>query len=289
MQAINLEQLELKKLNMRSLKTLIGWAKKEGWNPGENDFDVFWKTDPDGFYGFFHENELIAGGAVVSYNYEFGFMGLFIVHTDFRGQGIGKKLWYLRRDLLLGRLKNDAAIGMDGVVKMQPFYEKGGFNIAFKDERYECIGQQLSVSNNVSTVETEDFEKLFDYDLVCFGFKRNEFLKNWLIIPDSSCFKFTRNNEFKGYAVIRKVNSGFKIGPLFADNVEVAEELYRACLNSAIGEPVYLDVPAINKGAVNLTKKYKAKCTYECARMYHGQTPKISMDKVYGITTFEFG
>ena len=111
---INLENLELKKLEKNDLRTLVDWAKKEGWNPGENDFDVFWKTDPDGYYGFYFEDKLIAGGAIISYNQEFGFMGLFIVQPSFRDQGIGKKLWYLRRDLLIRRLNDDATIGMDG-------------------------------------------------------------------------------------------------------------------------------------------------------------------------------
>ncbi|WP_299553325.1 GNAT family N-acetyltransferase [Seonamhaeicola sp.] len=286
---MNLENLELKKLNKNGLKTLVGWAKKEGWNPGEHDFDVFWKTDPDGYYGFYSENELIAGGAVISYNQEFGFMGLFIVHPDFRGQGIGKKLWYLRRDLLLGRLKDGAAIGMDGVVDMQPFYEKGGFNIAFRDERYECVGQKTSVSSAVSTIEAEDFGKLADYDLECFGYKREAFLKHWLMLPDSKSYKFSENNEIKGFAVIRKVNSGFKIGPLFADHDAIAEALYKACLNSAIGASVYLDIPVINKGAMDLVKTYNAKYVFECARMYYGKPPKTAIDKVYGITTFELG
>ena len=65
---INLENLELKKLEKNDLRTLVDWAKKEGWNPGENDFDVFWKTDPDGYYGFYFEDKLIAGGAIISGN-----------------------------------------------------------------------------------------------------------------------------------------------------------------------------------------------------------------------------
>ncbi|NQX85749.1 MAG: GNAT family N-acetyltransferase [Flavobacteriaceae bacterium] len=286
---MNVESLELKKLKRNDLRTLVDWSKREGWNPGENDFDVFWKTDPHGFYGFYLEDKLIAGGAIVSYNQEFGFMGLFIVHPSFRAQGVGKKLWYLRRDLLIRRLNNDATIGMDGVVEMQSFYEKGGFNIAFRDERYECIGQKTPISDAISIIETEDFEKLVDYDLECFGYERREFLKNWFVIPNSKSFKFSEKNELKGYAVIRKVNSGFKIGPLFADNDEIAEELYKACLNSVVGKTVYLDIPVINKGAVGLVKKYGAKYIFECARMYYGDFPKMNIDKVFGITTFELG
>ncbi|NOR86794.1 MAG: GNAT family N-acetyltransferase, partial [Bacteroidales bacterium] len=69
----------------------------------------------------------------------------------------------------------------------------------------------------------------------------------------------------------------------------IAEELYKACLNSVIGKPLYLDIPVINTEAVNLIKKYQAKYVFECARMYLGPAPNIEMDKVFGITSFEAG
>jgi GNAT superfamily N-acetyltransferase len=286
---IDTAALALKKLNRDEVKKLVCWAKEEGWNPGENDFDVFWKTDPDGFYGFYLGSLLVAGGAVVSYNRQFGFMGLFIVHPDFRSQGIGKKLWYLRRDLLIKRLHKGASIGMDGVVAMQPFYEKGGFNIAFKSERYECVGKNSSISKAISQVDQRDFKKVSDYDLMCFGFERKKFLENWLTLPGSRSFKFSENNRLKGYAVIREVNAGYKIGPLFADNYMVAEALYKACLDWAAGASVYLDIPTSNKNAIDMIMKYEAVYTFECARMYYGAFPENTVDKVYGITTFELG
>jgi len=286
---IELKNLNFIKLNRDGAKILVDWAASEGWNPGKDDFDVFWKTDPDGFYGFYFDDQLIAGGTIISYNDEYGFMGLFIVHPDYRGIGIGKKLWHLRKNLLIKRLKNGATIGMDGVIEMQPFYEKGGFHIAFRDERYECVGQNALISNSISTIQLNDFDNILHYDIKCFGFKRLAFLKNWLNIPNSKSFKYMESSNLKGYAVIRKVHSGYKIGPLFADNTEIAEELFKACLKNAIGKLVYIDIPVINKGAVNLVKKYNAKYIFECARMYYGQNPKTATDKVYGITTFELG
>lgn len=281
--------LELQQLNIEGAKTLLDWARMEGWNPGNHDYEVFWKTDPEGFYGFYLDNQLIAGGAVISYGGEYGFMGLFIVHPDFRGNGIGKKLWYLRRDLLLKRLKDGASIGMDGVVDMQPFYNQGGFEIAFKDERYERYGMSAEVNEHISEIEKNDFDRIEHYDRLCFGFKRTEFLQNWLTLPGSKAFKYSVGNTLKGYAVIREVNPGFKIGPLFADDEEVAEELYKSCLNSAIGQLVYLDIPTTNEEAVNLVKKYDAKYVFECARMYYGKEPETPINKVFGITTFELG
>lgn len=286
---INLDNLTLTKLCKNDLKTLVDWARNEGWNPGAYDYHAFWNTDPEGYYGFFYQDKLIAGGAIVSYSGTFGFMGLFIVHADFRGLGIGTKLWYLRRDLLLKRINNNAAIGMDGVVAMQPFYEKGGFNIAFRDERYECIGKKYPPNKAISLITSTDHEMINAYDIQCFGYKRKRFLENWLVLPESKAFKFYEDNKIKGYAVIRKVDSGYKIGPLFANNNEIAEALYKACLNTAIDAPVYLDIPVINNGAVALVKKYNAKYVFECARMHYRECTEMDPHKIYGITTFELG
>ncbi len=286
---MNIENIDLKKLDKSGLKTLISWASNEGWNPGKNDADVFWDTDPNGFYGFYYENKLIAGGAIISYNKEFGFMGLFIVHNDFRNIGIGNKLWHLRRDRLLQRLNANASIGMDGVLAMQPFYNKGGFNIAYRDERYEFKSDITPFSDLVSPINKEDFEKINDYDINYFGFDRSIFLNNWLRMPESKAVKYTEENEILGYAVIRKAETGYKIGPLFANNEKIAEELFKWCLSIAPNEPVYLDIPTTNENAVNLVKKYNGKYIFECARMYYGKPPKTNINAIYGITTFELG
>lgn len=43
------DKLEFRKLDYAGLQTLVDWAKNEGWNPGINDAELFWNTDPDGY------------------------------------------------------------------------------------------------------------------------------------------------------------------------------------------------------------------------------------------------
>jgi GNAT superfamily N-acetyltransferase len=286
---MNLENIVLKKLDKSNLTTLVQWASIEGWNPGKNDVDVFWNTDPDGFLGFYYEDKLIAGGAIVSYNNEFGFMGLFIVHKDFRSQGIGNKLWQLRRDLLISRLNANASIGMDGVVHMQAFYNKGGFNLAFRDERYEFNTAEIAFSPDVTLIKRADFESIIVYDAAYFGCRRSIFLENWLSMPESKAVKYAKDNKILGYAVIRKAEMGYKIGPLFANDENIAEELFKSCLSFAPNDLVFLDIPTTNENAVSLVNKYKGKYVFECGRMYHGEIPKIEIKNIYGITSFELG
>ena len=91
---------------------LVEWADKEGWNPGPYDAEVYWATDPDGYYGYKVDGELVAGGSIVSYNGEFGFMGFFIVKPEYRSKGMGRQLWYQRRDTLIERLNKEVSSNM---------------------------------------------------------------------------------------------------------------------------------------------------------------------------------
>lgn len=280
---------ELTKLNKEHLITLVKWAEEEGWNPGPGDADVYWQTDPDGYYGYFENGELIAGGSTVSYDGDFGFMGFFIVKPEYRGKGIGRKLWFQRRDMMLSRLKQGAAIGMDGVVDMQGFYNKGGFEIAFRDERYEFNGNRYKYDANISVVDKNDFEKIIKYDALYFGLPRPQFLKPWMEVEDTVSFKYIDNNEIQGYITVRKAFTGYKICPLFAENEYIAEELLKAALEHTAGDLLYLDIPVINSNAKKLVEKYKGKYVFECARMYYGKPPDVDINKIFGITTFELG
>lgn len=287
--SMDIAALQFEQLDRAGLDTLVTWAAAEGWNPGLHDADVFWATDPEGFYGYYHNGALIGGGSLVSYNGQFGFMGFFIVQPAYRSQGIGRKLWYQRRDQLLSRMDSGAAIGMDGVVDMQPFYAKGGFEIAYRDERYERMGEAFEPNEHISPITVEDLPAILQYDEQCFGFARPQFIQPWLQMPDNHTFKYMEAGKLKGFAMLRKCRTGYKVGPLFADDSNVAEALYKACLNAAQGEPVYLDIPVSNAAATTLVKKYAATYVFECARMYYGTPPATDTQKVYGITSFELG
>lgn len=289
MKDIDFENIRLQKLDQNELITLVSWAEKEGWNPGPHDAEVFYAADPDGHYGYFIDDQMIAGGSIISYHAQFGFMGLFIVKPEFRYSGIGRKLWYQRRDMLLSRLNEGASIGMDGVVAMQPFYSKGGFVSAFRDERHELTGSKQEIDTRITRICDEDFPAIFKYDTQCFGYQRYEFLDPWLKIPGNSNFKYESDGNLLGFVVMRKAALGYKIGPLFAENQQVAEALYKACLNEVPNELVYLDISSANKEAVELTKKFNTKFVFECARMYHGKAPSLPIHKIFGITTFELG
>ena len=76
------ENLKIRYMTRNELDVAVGWAAKEGWNPGLNDADVFWQTDPEGFMALEKDGQMIGSVSGVSYNGKFGFGGFFILNQN---------------------------------------------------------------------------------------------------------------------------------------------------------------------------------------------------------------
>src|SRR3954452_22300620 len=50
----------------------------------------------------------------------------------------------------------------------------------------------------------------------------------------------------RGYGVIRRCRTGFKVGPLVAETEDGADGLFRSLVAEADSEPVFLDIPEPN-------------------------------------------
>lgn len=94
----------------------------------------------------------------------------------------------------------------------------------------------------------------------------------------------------RGYGVIRPCYRGWKIGPLFARDLVTAESIFRGLVDRIPnGDPFVLDVAEPNAAALALVRRYNLTEVFATARMYTGPFPKVNLDWVYGVTTFELG
>ena len=286
---MELNELVIRAMTRPELDTLVEWAAGEGWNPGVNDAQIFWDTDPQGFVAAELGGELIGGGSVVSYCGRFGFMGLFIVRPDQRRQGLGERLWLCRRDLLLSRLHPPAVIGMDGVFAMQGFYARGGFAFCNRDLRFAGIGAASRPEKWLVDLGEVSSAELSRYDSAHFPAPRERFIKAWIRQPGSRAMGTLREGVLRGYGLIRPCRQGFKIGPLFAEDGEIADALFRALVDTATGEQIFLDVPENNAQAMALAQRHGLREVFGCARMYYGPPPALPYNEIFGVTSFELG
>ena len=286
---MNKSDLLIRGMRREELDILVDWAAIEGWNPGLSDADIFWATDPEGFIGAELDGELIGGGSIVSYNGRYGFMGFFIVHPDHRGRGLGNTLWHARRNMLIDRLEKPATIGMDGVFDMQSYYAKGGFEFAGRDLRFETIGKPFSIPGDIVDLGEIEFAEIEAYDRAHFPAPRIEFLRRWLNQPGAFSLGAVNDGNLTGFAVMRPCRKGYKIGPLFADNPDIAENLFHALSAKAPDEAIFLDAPETNPAAIAMAHRHNMVEVFGCAKMYLGPKPELPEQEIFGVTSFELG
>jgi len=286
---MTLDEMHIRHMTRGELDTLVEWAACEGWNPGLDDAEVFWNTDPDGFIAAEIGGELVGGGSIVAYDKLYGFMGFFIMRPDCRGRGLGDRLWNERKKRLLARLDPGASIGMDGVFNMQEYYARGGFRFVCRDLRFEGRGMEFSRPEGVVEASSIRFERIDAYDRRHFPAPRSRFLGNWIQRPRGHALAVLEDDAVCGYGVMRPCRTGHKIGPLFAANASVAEQLLMALASRVPGEPIFLDVPEINREALMLVARHGMNEVFGCARMVLGPVPKLPDAEIFGVTTFELG
>lgn len=292
---------------------IISLAQNEGWNPGIVDGEAFYAADPNGF--FIGELDGIPISCISAVRYgSFGFIGLYIVEKPFRGMGYGMAIWNRAMEAL-----SDCNIGLDGVIAQQENYKKSGFWLANRNLRFERKFEDRAdrrLNNRtdgtlhrkfdgrgegwiesesplqhpcIVMADTVPFEGLDAYDGLHFPDKRSLFLKKWLSMPMSTSLAYVENSSILGFGTIRKCFSGYKVGPLYAQDFGVAEELFLHLVDKAAGETVVLDISEENTTAMELVNKHNMKLVFETARMYTGERPDVQSDEIIGITTFELG
>ncbi|MCF6436862.1 GNAT family N-acetyltransferase [Pseudoalteromonas sp. MMG022] len=278
--------LTIKTMTPSELDIAVEWAACEGWNPGLSDAQCYYRADPNGFLMGYLGDEPIASISVVKYNDSFGFLGFYIVKPEYRGLGFGWQIWQAGLQYL-----NGCNIALDGVVAQQDNYKKSGFKLAYRNIRFAGTGGGTEpLASNIVSLSDLPIATVLDYEQAFFPAKRESFLKCWVTQANSHALAIMNEGKIAGYGVIRPCRQGYKIGPLFANSKAEAEQLFQA-LRAKISttDTIYLDVPEVNDAAVALANDHGMAPDFETARMYTGNTPKLSLERTYGVTSFEIG
>lgn len=277
----------IRQLHRSELDILLDWAAEEQWNPGDEG-DVFWATDPDAYIGIEDDGELAGALAIVDYSNRLGNMGLFILQPHFRGKGLGRQLWYHGRDRLLERLAPGSPIAIDGVEAMQPFYSGSGFVKTHDHHRMHLTSAVEQVPSEIVAI-SRPAGALPELDTRCFGAPRPTFLGPWLAHPGHIAVAYL-DDRLRGYGVLRPCRIGYKVGPLFADSVEVADAVLGGLTAQvSAASDIFIDVPSVNTAGMQWAAQRGGEVTFTCARMYYGTPPSVEWSNVFGVTSLELG
>ncbi len=270
---------------------MLDWAATEGWNPGLDDASLFHRADPQGFFMALDEQRPAAAISVVRHDSQHGFLGLYICHPDYRGQGYGWAVWEAGMRHLDGMV-----VGLDGVVEQQENYRKSGFDLAYRNIRYAGSTTALSgmaVSDAGSIVrayDAADWSALLAMDARIHGYRREQLLASW-VMPSVSRVSLVcmEGGRLRAFGTIRECREGFKIGPLLAVSSDHALTMLSRLVAKLDARTIMLDVPEPNQAGKELAESLGLTAVFETARMFKGGMPDYSLDELFGVASFELG
>lgn len=263
----------------------LEWAANEGWNPGLHDADAFLAADPDGFFVSRIDHRPVATLSAVRYGEGFGFLGLYITAPDMRGHGYGIGVWRAGRAHLEGRV-----VGLDAVPDQENTYARDGFVTHCRTTRHVLASTKSVPAARRRPVDARELplQTLLAYDHNLFPDERSAFLTAWRTMPGVACLAVIDGDQLLGWAARRACLQGHKVGPLFANDAEIANDLLCSLAKDVAG-PLYLDIPDPNAAGRALAARHGMTPVFSTVRMYDRPPPILDLERIFGVTSLELG
>ena len=166
---------------------------------------------------------------------------------------------------------------------------------------------QLELFKPIAVVTIEqatkvDFNKLCKYDTAVHVYPRQRFLEKWISAPNCPSYAAVNHErQIIGYAVVRSAlinQEGWIIGPLFADNSQIARDLYRAVIEGVkaqgSGKCIMVYVPhgaGCHPESLSIAVRELAgvEVLQEIRMFTQGVPPNLPLAKIFAITSPELG
>ncbi len=251
-------------------------VRAAGWNQTEADWAGYRAFAPDGCMAAWVDGELAGTATSLRYSEALGWIGMVLVHPNFRRLGLGTEL--LRRALSHLSGKGTRCIGLDATTMGRKVYLPLGFRDVGEITRFEGPGASGPAADptagtraDIRILKPSDLGVIGDLDTRAFGVGRPAILAALCRRNPDWCFVALEGSRPSGYLVARQGREAVQAGPGVARDPDVAEGLLRALLGALPSPRVFLDVPASNRGAREMVLRLGFKVQRSFTRMALGE------------------
>jgi len=225
-----------------------------GWNQTLEDWRRFLATEPTGC--FLAEWDGIPAGTATTtvYGPELAWIGMVLVHPDYRRRGIGRAL--LEHCLEHLRRQGVRSIKLDATPEGRLVYEQLGFRDEWSLRRWASPGNARNtiISTQPRWIRSwreSDAASIEALDVAAFGISRGNLLARLARQSTVALVVEPPRQSITGWGMLRPGARARYLGPAVAVGVAADHglQLIEALLARAEGQPVYWDIPDPNAAA----------------------------------------
>jgi GNAT superfamily N-acetyltransferase len=243
-----------------------------GWNQTPDDWRRFLAMEPDGCYVAEWSGQCAGTATTIVYGSTVAWIGMVLVHPDYRRRGVGTAL--LKRCIEYLRARGVRSIKLDATPAGRPVYEGLGFKDEWPLARWEFTIPRPQSANPDARIRDwrEPDARLVDrFDAAAFGASRRRLLQ--ALVPQSRCALVfeVAPGQIDGYGLLRKGVRACYLGPVAATSTEAGLGLVEVLVSRCEGERVYWDIPDANTAAVEWARQRGFTLQRPLMRMYLGE------------------
>ncbi len=241
-----------------------------GWNQTPRGWRRFLALEPEGCFLAECQGQPAGTATTTCYGRELAWIGMVLVHPDFRRRGVGTALLrhcirYLQEERQIGCIK------LDATPEGQPLYEKLGFRAEWGLKRWRLerrSGNEADIYPNKPSKDPLSEEHLA-MDRKVFGADRAKLLRS--LWEGSVAAVSDRPGARLGFGLLREGARASYLGPVTSLDAMGAEILISQLLSLAPPGEVFWDIPDENPVAVRLAQSQGFHPVRVLTRMYLGE------------------
>jgi GNAT superfamily N-acetyltransferase len=250
------------------LDSAIALSAREGWNQTAADWRRLIRLEPTGCFAAREEGQLVGTVTTITYGRAMAWIGMMVIHPDFRRQGIGARLMQLALEYADGL--GIPSVKLDATPAGRPLYESLGFVAEAEIERWQGVTRG-DARPRPPSLRDDGHHAIPVLDLAAFGADRSRLLA--VLDADSACEPLVaqpNGGTSEGYALAREGRRATYIGPIIATTPGAARDLLDGMLAALAGTDVCLDLHrgGLLDPAVLAQRGFSKR--RELLRMHHG-------------------
>ncbi|MEI7815637.1 MAG: GNAT family N-acetyltransferase [Desulfuromonadales bacterium] len=255
----------------------LALATTENWVAESWEFEFLLSTFAQGCF-VAREDSGESIGFVTSMRHErSGWIGNLIVKSEYRGIGIGDKLFIRALEAL--RLSGVETFWLTASKSGRSLYEKYGFSDIDNIIRWVGSGRQRTGDNRGAVGHEMVAESSHKLDTQAWGDRRE------ILFCKTAHRGVILQNE-SGFLVLQPCGNAVQFGSFSALNDGTAENLFdEAAKTIAFGTRFLLDAPVSNQTALRLFNRKKMRIAGSNSLMYAGIKPGFRPDLIFGLAT----
>lgn len=277
--------IEVRPLTLRDLAFADAVRAAAGWNQTLEDWRRFLALEPEGCFLAAWDGAASGTATTIVHGPELAWIGMVLVHPEFRRRGIGNAL--LRHCLDHLHQRGIRCLKLDATPLGEPVYEGLGFCREWTLSRWERASEPAGAANptpghdatasspsrrtGLTASGMPPLGTLEALDAAAFGIARGRLLQALVEQGVTTRFATGPDGGVAGFGMSRAGARARYLGPVIAASPVVGLALVADLLADHLGAPTFWDIPEPNTAAVNWAAAHGFTRQRPLTRMFLGE------------------